>query len=820
MRVKKYFSIFLSFVFAFVTVSSTIAMENKNQREVDKSKVMEFYKKSSDLIKENWNDNYFESIKLKVGEDYLIVDNDKKIKLSSKVSMKDDEILLPVKEIVDLSGGKINQDDKNIQINYLGNDVKLEEGSKKIQVNDNVKSIGSKVTVNDDNVIVPIDVLSKGLGYTYKYDKKSKEVELTSPYQTMRLIVKLKNDNVNLDKYKPVKTIKKGLNNIFVLQFNSIEDTKLACEQIQKDNISVYVEPDYYVSAESTGKVSSKKDASATYNSWGVEYIEAEKYSAYLQKQNLSNSITVGVVDTGIDEDHSIFKNRIDYNGYDFVNSDDYPYDDHGHGTHVSGTIVDCTPELPINILPVKVLGYDGTGTDLNVANGVEYCTYMGTDVINLSLAMGSHWSYIHDVIDNAISNNVVVVIAAGNNNSDTFYECPSDMSEAIVVSAIDSYGDKCYFSNYGSTIDVAAPGEYIYSAYPGGGYTYMDGTSMAAPHISAVCAMYRLKYPNLNVYEVEDLVQKNTKDLGASGWDQYYGYGVPHLSLAIPKEAPEKVQNVKASSKSYNSIKITWNKAAGADGYKIYRASSKSGKYSAIKTVTSASTLSYTNTGLTTGKTYYYKVRAYTTINGSKVYGSYSSVVSAKPSLSKPTSKVSSLTYSSNKVTWNKISGASGYEVYRATSKSGTYSKVKTITSGSTLSYTNTGLTTGKTYYYKVRAYRYVSGKKVYSSYSSIVSAKPSLSKPSLYLSAGSKKAYVKWSKISGASGYEIYRASSKNGYYSKVKTITSGKTTSYTNSKLTRGKTYYYKVRAYRYVSGKKVYSSYSSIKYVKIK
>lgn len=726
MRGKKYFSIFLSFVFAFVTVSSTIAMENNNQRKIDKSKVMEFYKKSSDLIKENWNDNYFESIKLKVGEDYLIVDNGKKIKLSSKVSIKDDEILLPVKEIVDLSGGKINQDDKNIQINYLGNDVKLEEGSKKIEVNDNVKSIGSKVTVNDDNVIVPIDVLSKGLGYTYKYDKKSKEVELTSPYQTMRLIVKLKNDNVNLDKYKPVKTIKKGLNNIFVLQFNSIEDTKWACEQIQKDNISVYVEPDYYVSVQSTGKVSSKKDASATYNSWGVEYIEAEKYSAYLQKQNLSNSITVGVVDSGIDDEHSIFRNRIDYNGYDFVNSDYYPYDDHGHGTHVSGTIVDCTPGLSINILPVKVLDYDGRGTGLNLANGIEYSTYMGADVINLSIGMDSHWSYIHDVIDYAISNNVVVVIAAGNNDNDTFYECPSDMDEAIVVSAIDSYGDKCYFSNYGSTIDVAAPGEYIYSAYPGGGYAYMSGTSMAAPHISAVCAMYRLKYPNLSVYEVEDLVQKNTKDLGASGWDQYYGYGVPHLSLAIPKEAPEKVQNVKASSKSYNSIKITWNKAAGADGYKIYRATSKSGKYSAIKTVTSASTLSYTNTGLTTGKTYYYKVRAYTTINGSKVYGSYSSVVSAKPSLSKP----------------------------------------------------------------------------------------------SLYLSAGSKKAYIKWSKISGASGYEIYRASSKNGYYSKIKTITSGKTTSYTNSKLTRKKTYYYKVRAYRYVSGKKVYSSYSSIKYVKVK
>ena len=728
MRGKKYFSIFLSFVFAFVTVSSAIAMENKNnnQRKFDKSNAMEFYKKSSDLIKENWNDNYFESIKLKVGEDYLIVDNsDKKIKLSSKVYIKNNVIMVPVNEIVNLTGGKITQNNKNININYFGNSIKLKDDSKEIEINDKSEILDGKVNADNKSVVVPIDVLSKGLGYTYKYNKKSKEIELESPYQTMRLIVKLKNSKTDLKKYKSVKILK-GLNNIAVLQFKSIEDTKSAYEQIKKDNISVYVEPDYYVHSDGKVKSAPKSGASAYYNSWGVQYMEADKYANYLSKIDSYNSVEVAVIDTGIDYNHYVFNDRINRLGYDFVNDDYYPYDDHGHGTHVSGTIVDCTPDLSINIFPIKVLNYDGKGSTLNVVNGIYYATDNGVDVINLSLGSKSHSDYKHDAINNAILNNVLVVIAAGNSNTYASYECPSDMDEAIVVSAIDSDGYITIFSNYGSTIDVAAPGDYIYSAYPGGGYAYMSGTSMAAPHISAVCAMYRLKYPNLNVYEVEDLVHKNIKDLGSTGWDQYYGYGVPHLSLAIPKEAPEKVQNVKASSKSYNSIKITWNKAAGADGYKIYRATSKSGKYSAIKTVTSASTLSYTNTGLTTGKTYYYKVRAYTTINGSKVYGSYSSVVSAKPSLSKP----------------------------------------------------------------------------------------------SLYLSAGSKKAYIKWSKISGASGYEIYRASSKKGYYSKIKTITSGKTTSYTNSKLTRKKTYYYKVRAYRYVSGKKVYSSYSSIKYVKVK
>ena len=189
-------------------------------------------------------------------------------------------------------------------------------------------------------------------------------------------------------------------------------------------------------------------------------------------------------------------------------------------------------------------------------------------------------------------------------------------------------------------------------------------------------------------------------------------------------------------------------------------------------------------------------------------------------PTLSKPTVKVSSNSYNSNKLSWNKVTGSSGYEVLRATSKTGTYKSVKTITSGSTVSYTDKSLATGTTYYYKVRAYRTGEKKKVYSSYSSVVSAKPVLKTPSVKLTSGSKKATIKWEKISGASGYEVYRATSKSGKYSKIKTITKNSTVSYVNSSLTKNKTYYYKVRAYRTVNGKKIYSSYSLAKSVKVK
>ncbi|WP_455537806.1 fibronectin type III domain-containing protein, partial [Terrisporobacter sp.] len=281
------------------------------------------------------------------------------------------------------------------------------------------------------------------------------------------------------------------------------------------------------------------------------------------------------------------------------------------------------------------------------------------------------------------------------------------------------------------------------------------------------------------------------------------------------------KVSNVKAKASTYSSNKITWSKVTDADGYKIYRATSKTGTYKSIKTITNSSTVSYTNKSLTTGSTYYYKVRAYRTVDGKKIYGDFSLVSYAKPVLSLPTTvKAISSSYNSNKITWDKVTGAGGYKIYRATSKTGTYKSIKTITNGSTVSYTNKALVTGSTYYYKIRAYKTVDGKKVYGSYSSIVSAKPVLKTPGITLIAGSKKATVKWSKVSGSNGYEVYRATSKTGKYSKAKTVTKGSIVSYINSNLTKRKIYYYKVRAYKTVNGKKVYSSYSTVKSVKIK
>lgn len=169
-------------------------------------------------------------------------------------------------------------------------------------------------------------------------------------------------------------------------------------------------------------------------------------------------------------------------------------------------------------------------------------------------------------------------------------------------------------------------------------------------------------------------------------------------------------------------------------------------------------------------------------------------------------TIKGSAISYKSVKISWSKVSQASGYEVYQNNKK---LADVKST------SYTKSGLKTGSKYTYKVRAYCVVNGKKVYSSYTKSVSLKPTLKKTTKVKVKNSKKraAVVTWKKVSGASGYRVYRATKKNGKYTLVKTVKGNKSVKYTNKKLKKNKKYYYKVRAYRTVSGKKVFGAYSS-------
>ena len=185
----------------------------------------------------------------------------------------------------------------------------------------------------------------------------------------------------------------------------------------------------------------------------------------------------------------------------------------------------------------------------------------------------------------------------------------------------------------------------------------------------------------------------------------------------------PPKVTNLKSSKKTYNSITLSWDKIDNVTGYKVYRYDVKTESYKLIKTISDASTTSYTNSKLTSATKYLYKVRSYKIVNNKTHNGDYSSSLAATTKPPTPTVKLTSPSTKKIKLTWTNISSrTTGYNIYMATSKNGTY---KNIGSTSKKSFTKGSLKKGKTYYFKVRAYRTIDGKKVYSSYSSIKSIK-----------------------------------------------------------------------------------------------
>ena len=294
--------------------------------------------------------------------------------------------------------------------------------------------------------------------------------------------------------------------------------------------------------------------------------------------------------------------------------------------------------------------------------------------------------------------------------------------------------------------------------------------------------------------------------------------FAQPEDVSAATAYTAKRVTNVKVVKKTYNSVKLTWNKVSGTKYYQVYRATSKNGKYKLIKTTKNNY---FTNSKLTTGKYYYYKIRGYKKVNGKKRYTKYSYKFKTYPRLTKPTVKTSGSTTGVT-VSWNKIAGADGYEIYRA-APGGNYTKVKTITASTVKLYgakcTDTSGEAGKTYSYKVRAYRKVNGNKRYSYFSSVKKNTKKLKTPTLNTAkpVGTTRSVVlSWDSVPKATKYIVYR-STAGGSYTKVATTTSA---TYTDTKRDYNTTYGYYIKAYRTVNNTTKYSANSYSKTATVK
>lgn len=288
-------------------------------------------------------------------------------------------------------------------------------------------------------------------------------------------------------------------------------------------------------------------------------------------------------------------------------------------------------------------------------------------------------------------------------------------------------------------------------------------------------------------------------------------------------KESVDVPEITSVYSQSQTAAKVSWNKVTGADGYELYRcedAEASEEEWILVKTIKSNDIVQYNNSGLEKGKTYYYKIRSYR-MNGDeeKTYSEYSNVAYM------PASVVFTNVYSNSssrvRLLWEEVKGAHGYQIWRKSAEED-YRVVKTIgdrgneltnDQGEVTAYSNTGLEAGRTYTYRMRAFAICDGKKVYGVYSDEMTVIVMPEAPVLKVSSPkSGRAVLNWNEIQGSSGYQIWRAEKEEGTYSIVKSITNGKTISYTNNGLESGKTYYFKVRAYAEMEGKKTFGEYS--------
>ena len=299
--------------------------------------------------------------------------------------------------------------------------------------------------------------------------------------------------------------------------------------------------------------------------------------------------------------------------------------------------------------------------------------------------------------------------------------------------------------------------------------------------------------------------------------------------SNIVKATAKPQAPALKAGTIDSDSISMSWNAIGRASGYEVYRKDANSEDYKLVKDLNATT---YTDKGLAKGTEYSYKVKSYRVVDGVKVYSGDSNSISAKI---KDSFKLNleKTTRNSVEFSWDKVKDATGYEILRYSTASKKYAVIDDIDfdeitdekekeeleAADIYSYEDDGRTSATIYNYKVKAYNKVDGKKVYLKESEKLKATTTPLTPNVTVKSSSRKtARLTWKNCSTrATGYKVYMATSKNGTYKLVKTTTAK---SFTKYYLTSGKTYYFKVRAYRTVDGKNIYGDYSTIKSIRVK
>ncbi|OIK15986.1 hypothetical protein BIV60_06775 [Bacillus sp. MUM 116] len=298
------------------------------------------------------------------------------------------------------------------------------------------------------------------------------------------------------------------------------------------------------------------------------------------QKLAGKNKITIAVIDTGIDGNHPELNGKV-LPAYDEINPMNHGAPDQ-HGTHVTGIIAAAKGNgiggyginPNVKILPIDVFDRGGFITDYTLAQAVLYAANHGAKVINMSLGSPMPSSILGDAVKTAIQKGVTIVAASGNDGASSS-NYPASYEGVIGVGSVNKSKHLSYFSSYGPSMDIVAPGEDIYAPF----YDYekkstfqtLSGTSMASPMVAGAASLLLSKYPKLKPAQVEYILEHTAKDLGAKGYDLTYGNGLVDPVSALKydiKKLPSFINTTWTKKEILqNAISITVKKTKEVTG-------------------------------------------------------------------------------------------------------------------------------------------------------------------------------------------------------------------------------------------------------------
>jgi subtilisin family serine protease len=309
-----------------------------------------------------------------------------------------------------------------------------------------------------------------------------------------------------------------------------------------------------------------------------------------------THDVVVAVLDTGIDWTHpdlaaNIWNDSSGYHGYNFISNNHQPMDDNTnsyndvggwdsntytyHGTHVAGVIgavisnnLGIAGLAQVRLMAVKVMNDSGEGTDATVASGIRWAVDNHANIVTMSLGVDGPSTTLQDQIEYASQNGVVTIAASGNSGS-SMVSYPAAYPSVIAVGAIDSTLRRATFSNFGSGLDIMAPGVQIYSTQGGGGYQALSGTSTAAPHVAGVVALMLSVNPALTPVEIGSVINATASDISRVGYDTATGWGIVDAFRAVEQiSGPTVTITANPSFAPLNStVSISWLVSGGSPG-------------------------------------------------------------------------------------------------------------------------------------------------------------------------------------------------------------------------------------------------------------